>query len=63
MIERRNRAEQILFTRFRIESVFAAIDRIPNIGRPTLLKMEAYVRIAIPTARTPILAGPSVLAR
>ncbi|SVA63147.1 uncharacterized protein METZ01_LOCUS116001 [marine metagenome] len=61
--ERRNRAEQILLIRFWIESVFAATCRTPSIGRPILLKIEAYARIAIPTARTPILAGPSVLAR
>ena len=62
-IERKNRAKQILFNRFGIVSFFVATDRTPRIGNPILIKIEAYAKIDIPTANTPIFDAPKILAK
>ena len=63
IIERKNLAELIRFTRCLIELLLADTDLTPSAGSPMVLIIEAYVRIAIPIARIPIFSGPNTLAR
>ena len=55
--------QAILFKIFGIVSFFVATDRTPSIGKPILIKIDAYAKIDIPTANIPIFDGPNILAK